>query len=429
MRHFNQLRTYIDRLMGKSLVRDTMWLLIGKGLGLVLQAVYFVIIARTLGVAKYGEFVSITALVAIVFPFVGLGTEILMLKNVAKNRSLFSTYWGNSLLVTLVTGVVLITLLVLLAPLLSHQSISPLAILIVGGSDLIFGSITSLAGRAFQAVDRLNISAQISIFVMLNKVFAAISLLTFFPDPNDLEWIYLYSVSSIVSALFAFILVQRFLGSPRLELARIKSELTEGLSFSISSSAYTIYSDIDKTLLAKLSTLEATGIYAAAYRLIDVAFIPVLSICGAAYADFFRKGKDGVGAALAFAKPLVSISAAYSLLAGIGLLLLAPFIPNILGDEYLPVVEALRWLAPIPLFRAMQHFGGDILSGAGFQSWRSGIETGIAVFNIAINLWLIPLYSWKGAAWSSLASDGLLMIILWSMVAFQYHKQKSQRSS
>ena len=426
MSRLQQLRIYIDLLKSKPLVRDTMWLIVGKGIGLVLQASYFVIIARTLGVEKYGEFVSITALVAIVFPFAGLGTEILMLKNVAKDRSLFSVYWGNSLFITVVTAVVLITLVVILSPLLLHHSISPSAILIVGVSDLIFSSITSLSSRVFQAVDRLNISAIISVFIMFNKVLAAISLFAFFPNPSDLEWIWLYSVSSIMSALVSVILVQRLVGSPAMELARIKSELTEGISFSISSSAYTIYSDIDKTMLAKLSTLKSTGIYAAAYRLIDVAFIPVISIAGAAYADFFRKGRDGVNAAVTFAKPLVIITATYSFFAGIGLLLIAPFIPTILGEEYFPVVEALRWLAPIPMFRAMQHFGGDILSGSGFQNWRSAMETSIAVFNIAINLWLIPLYSWRGAAWASLGSDGLLMLSLWLLVLLFYWQEKYQ---
>ncbi len=426
MRHLKQIQNYIDSFMQKPLVRGTVWLLIGRGMSLVLQAAYFVTIARTLGVAKYGEFVSITALMAIVSPFVGLGIEILLLKNVAKNRNLFAAYWGNSLFVTLVTGVGFILLLMLLAPSLLAHSISPLAILLVAVSDLIFGSITNIAGRSFQAVDRLNVSAQIGIFVMFTKVLAAIALLKYFPNPTGLEWVWLYSTSSILSALFAVILIQRWLGPPTLELGRIKSELGEGVSFSISNSAYTIYSDIDKTMLGKLSTLAATGIYAAAYRLIDVAFIPVISICGAAYADFFRKGKDGVGAALAFAKPLVAISAAYSLLAGLGLFLLSPVVPIILGDEYIPVVEALRWLSPIPLFRAMQHLGGDILSGSGFQSWRSGMETSIAGFNIALNWWLIPVYSWHGAAWASLISDGLLTICFWILVACFYWKQKSQ---
>jgi O-antigen/teichoic acid export membrane protein len=40
----------------------------------------------------------------------------------------------------------------------------------------------------------------------------------------------------------------------------------------------------------------------------------------------------------------------------------------------------------------------------------------VAVFNILINLWLIPAYSWRGAAWSSIASDALLACLMGSAV-------------
>jgi O-antigen/teichoic acid export membrane protein len=423
MRHLHQIQTYLDRHAKHPIVRGAMWLFVSKGLRLVLQSVYFVAIARTLGVEKYGEFVSIAALSSILAPFVGLGTDLLLLKNVAKDRSLFATSWGNSLLTILVTGVGAIGLLGLVAPLLLPHTILPLSIFLIATSDLIFGSIIGVAGHSFQAVDRLNISAQLSVFNMLMKVFAALALVHFFPHPQTIDWVYLYLASSIISATLALIVVQNLLGPPKLAVDRIKAEISEGVYFAISSSAYTIYNDIDKTMLAKLSTLSATGIYAAAYRLIDVAFIPVMSIAGAAYADFFRKGKEGIRATVAFARPLVAISSGYSVLAGIGLLFLSPIVPYILGDEYINVVPALRWLAPIPLFRSMQHFGGDILSGSGFQSLRSAIEVFIAVFNIAINLWLIPAYSWQGAAWASLASDGLLMLTIWTTVAIFYRKQ------
>jgi O-antigen/teichoic acid export membrane protein len=428
MKLFKYLRPKIDRLLQHRIVRDTLWLLVGKGMRLVLQAAYFVVIARTLGVANYGAFVGTTALVAIVSPFVGVGIETLLLKNVAKDRNLFGEYWGNSLWMVLVTGVGLMGLLAIVGP-IALPSISPLLIGLVAVSDLIFGSITNIAIRAFQAVDRLNISAQINIAVMFMKVLAAFSLMYFFANPDPIEWAWLYLGSSIIVACFAAILVHRLLGSPKLALARIMPELKEGFYFSISTSAYTVYNDIDKTMLARLSTLAATGIYAAAYRLIDVTFIPVMSIAGAAYADFFRKGKDGVAATLAFARPLVLVTSAYSVVAGIGLLLFAPIVPSILGSDYANVVEALRWLAPIPLFRGLQHFGGDILSGTGFQGLRSALEVIISIFNIGINLWLIPLYSWQGAAWSSLASDGLLMLMLWSMVAVLYRKQNSTLSN
>lgn len=420
-----KIKLYIRNLLTKPLVRGSLWLLLGKGMRLVLQAAYFVIITRVLGVENYGAFIGTTALVALVSPFVGIGMDMLLLKNVAIDKSLFKEYWGNALLMITVTGLIFISLLATVSPIFLPKSISPLLILIIAVSDLIFGSIQGLAEISFQSVDRLTVSAQISIFNMFAKVLAALSLITFFTQPNVIDWAYLYLASSASTALLCVLLVHRSIGGPKLALARIRPELAEGMYFSISSSAYTIYCDIDKTMLARLSTLQATGIYAAAYRLIDVAFIPVSSILSAAYVSFFRKGKDGIGAALKFSKPLLGISAGYGIAIGIGLFFLAPLVPIILGNEYANVSEALRWLAPIPLLRAIQHFAADILSGTGFQGLRSSIQMAIAVFNVAINFWLIPLYSWRGAAWSSLISDGLLMLILWSIV---YYLDKQQRA-
>ncbi len=36
--------------------------------------------------------------------------------------------------------------------------------------------------------------------------------------------------------------------------------------------------------------------------------------------------------------------------------------------------------------------------------------------NVGLNFWLIPAYSWTGAAVSTLVSDGLLAVCLWSVV-------------
>jgi O-antigen/teichoic acid export membrane protein len=73
----------------------------------------------------------------------------------------------------------------------------------------------------------------------------------------------------------------------------------------------------------------------------------------------------------------------------------------------------MRWLAPLPLLKGIQYFGANALTGGGHQGVRSGLQALVAIFNVLINLWLIPAYSWRGAAWSSLASDGLLTLLLW----------------
>jgi len=44
------------------------------------------------------------------------------------------------------------------------------------------------------------------------------------------------------------------------------------------------------------------------------------------------------------------------------------------------------------------------------------MQIGVAVFNVAINFWIIPAFSWRGAAWSSLASDGLLAVLMFACI-------------
>jgi O-antigen/teichoic acid export membrane protein len=385
-----------------------------------------VIIARILGTEQYGAFVGATAFVAILSPFASLGIGNLLVKNVSRNRALFREYWGNALFTIAWSGLALVILVLAIAPIVLPETIPYLLIFLVAVTDLFFYRVIDISGQAFQAVLWLSKTAQINLLPNLTRLLAALALINFFPKSGALEWSYLYLISTAVSALIGVLLVCNSLGTPKLALSKIKPEITEGFYFSIGLSAQTIYNDIDKTMLARLATLEATGIYAAAYRLIDVAFVPVRSLLAAAYAKFFQHGVNGIGGSIKLAKRLLPFAGIYGASAGIGLFLLAPIIPYLLGKEYSEAVNALRWLAPLPFLKAMHYFGADTLTGAGLQGLRSLVQAIVAVFNISLNLWLIPIYSWRGAAWSSLASDTFLMLGLWLLVAY-LSKQPFQR--
>jgi O-antigen/teichoic acid export membrane protein len=187
----------------------------------------------------------------------------------------------------------------------------------------------------------------------------------------------------------------------------------EGIYFSFSSSAQMAHNDLDKTMVARLATLEAAGIYAAAYRLIDVAFIPVRALLNAAYPGFFRTGAEGLQASLRYGRRLLTRIIFYPLFAFLALMVGAPLLQYVLGKEYAGVTQAVRWLALLPLLKTLHYFVADSLTGAGHQGLRTSIQAAVVVFNILINLWIIPLYGWRGAAWSSLASDALLFMGLW----------------
>jgi O-antigen/teichoic acid export membrane protein len=130
----------------------------------------------------------------------------------------------------------------------------------------------------------------------------------------------------------------------------------------------------------------------------------------AAYPNFFRVGAAGIPATLQYARPLIMRALGYAVLVALALLAGAGVVPLILGREYRLTSEALRWLAVLPLLKAVHSFFADALTGAGYQALRTAINVGVAIFNVCVNVWIIPAYSWRGAAWSSIASDALLVI-------------------
>jgi O-antigen/teichoic acid export membrane protein len=403
---------FIKPRMKSALARNTLWMSCGQGARLAIQAAYFTVIARSLGVGNYGAFVGVVALVGILYPFAAIGRGNILVRSVARDPLSFPRMWGATLATVLICGSIFLVLAASVSRFALPSSVPLRLVLLVGGSDIIGLNVITTAGQAFQALDQLRWTATINAFGSASRLIGALILCSICHAPTPLQWGYVYFVSTALVAIAACRLVSAKLGPPAWNLPHSWREIREGLYFSISLSAQTVYNDIDKTMLARLSTLTATGIYGASYRIIDVSFSPVSALLYAAYPNFFRKGACGVASTLSYARPLLLRSVGYASAITIAILLGAGLVPYILGPQYRQTAEALRWLAPLPIFKAIHYFLSDALSGAGFQNLRCAVQVGIALFNALINLWLVPRYSWRGAAWSSIASDALLAVAI-----------------
>jgi len=157
-----------------------------------------------------------------------------------------------------------------------------------------------------------------------------------------------------------------------------------------------------------------------AYRVIDVAAMPIRSIHAAAFPRFFRHGAEAGGLASTehFAKRLLRRTSVLGLAVAVCLFLGAPIIPLLVGKGFAPSVMALRWLCLIPFFRSFHLSAGDALAGAGRQSTRLVFQMVAAVGNLGMNLYLIPRFSWRGAALASLITDAGLGVMLWVVLSW-----------
>jgi O-antigen/teichoic acid export membrane protein len=393
--------------VSSKLARDTAIMSLGQASRLVLQALCFVAVARTLGSQQYGAFVAIVAIVGIASPFAGVGGSSVLLKYVSVDRELIGVYWGNGILLILASGSIFTLIVVTFGPRVIGSNLR-VAIICVAFSELILARTVDLASFAWAALGRMHKTALLNVYVSLSRLVCILLLSLVKARPNVQEWCIAVLFGSIACCLYSFWGVSRVAGIA-VDLGRLRQSLTEGAFFAAGGSAATFYNDIDKTMLARMSDMRSTGIYGAAYRLIDVSMAPIKAMTSSAYAEFFRQGVKGPKATSAYAYKLIKHAAPFGAIVFVGAIAGAPMVAWILGKDFRNSVEALRWLAILPLMRCGHYFLGDALSGAGLNATRTIIQIIVAVTNVGLNLYFIRHWSWRGAAWTSILCDGLLV--------------------
>jgi O-antigen/teichoic acid export membrane protein len=424
MDFFSRFSEQIAAFFQKSFVKDSAWMVLAKISTSALQVIYFIVLARCLEPEGFGYFVGVTAIFSIVFPFVGLGMEDVLVQNVSRDESKFSIYFGTAILaLALSVAVALVTIFPI--TLLLVPSAPAVFILLLFLADLVGLSLCKLAGNAFSAVHQLKKAAKYGMIYMICKIIA-ISILPFIPgEYRLLGWGGLYFLASTISAFILQFLVRREIGLPVFDLKFLNvSRLREGFFFSLSHSAVTINSQIDRTMLLTMVNPVVAGIYGAGVRFIDMGTLPILAVLGASYPRFFRYGGEtGLRGTVGFARKLLPFAICYGIAAAVGLILFSPLVPWLLGVEFAESAKVLIWLAPINLLVGLQFLAADSLTGAGYQRSRSFIQVTSAVLNIGLNLYLIPIYSWQGAIWATLASETFRLVVFAIILQINYRKE------
>lgn len=411
----------IQRIRTSSLARNAGWMLVGQGMNLILQAGYFVLLARLLGVKEYGVFAGALALVSIAAPYSGLGSGLLFVRYVSSNAERFAAYWGNILLSTVGTGSVITLFLFLVSPhLLDNDSAS--LILPVALADCICRQLIVSSSQVFQAFEKMRMTAILNLLISLFRLLA-IAVMASFPHHGTARvWAAFYLLSSALAAIVGVGIVIARMGGPRFSTRLFLSKLGEGFGFAFAGSTQSAYNDIDKAMLSHFGMNVANGIYTLAYRIIDVATVPIAALDAAALPRYFRQSSEGYVSVKTLSVRLAQRALLFGLMMAALMFAAAPLIPRIVGSDFSKSATALRWLCIIPAFRGLHQLTGSAITGLGFQRYRTTAQFSAAALNFGLNLWLIPQHGWVGAAWASIATDGVLAIANWSILQSVQHR-------
>ena len=403
----------------ESLRDGALWMISGQGVAMLAQALYFVLIGRTLGSQEYGAFVGVAALIASLSQCSTLGMEMILVRNLSRDRSSFARTWGHALLLSTAGFLLLLAVAMLFAHFLLRPRLR-LLVPFIALADGFLGKLVQLSARAFQGAGRLAWTARLTALTYLARAATAAFLWLYARDhgmhPTALAWAHIYWLATLAVALFALALATLRLGLPRLAPIH-RADLSQGLSFSLSSSSISVYNDIDKTFLVSLGQTSATGIYSAAYRVIDAASAPIYAVYAAAAPHFFREGARSVHHAAALARRTLTRTLPYTVAAAVVLFFAAPLLPLAFGPSFRESVAALRWLCLLPILRALHYAWGSAITGSASQWNRTATQFGAAALNVVLDFLLIPRWSWHGAAIASLLTDAALALASYLVLA------------
>jgi O-antigen/teichoic acid export membrane protein len=406
------------------LAKNAGWMFLGQGVSFGVQAIYFVLLARLLGADQYGIYVGAAAAVSLLSQYSTLGSNLVLIREVSRQTNRFPEYWGNVLMTTFSIG----TLAAIGFAACGQWLVGPASasiIALVAAGECTCARLAEAGGQAFQAFEQLGLTALLSSLTNIARLIAAISMMLFLHHATVRSWVIASLCVSVVSAATALVLVTMRLGWPRFSLRLLRERTLEGIGFSFAASTTSAYNDLDKAMLSRYGMLVANGIYSMAYRIVDMSCTPIRAVQAAAFPRFCQAGQNGTRAAIGLTRKLLGKTIPFGLLAAAVMFLIAPLVPSIAGESFAQSVTALRWLCLLPLFRSLHLGAGDTLTGAGYQRYRTGAQLAAASLNVGLNLWLIPAYSWHGAAWSSLITDGTLAASNWALLAWLMRREET----
>lgn len=260
----------------------------------------------------------------------------------------------------------------------------------------------------------LRFSALLRNMNMTGRLLAAAVLALGFADGLT-AWAWLFfAFSAVATVIMLLTTARRFGGSFRFERPTV-ADVREGAPLAAKFSTASLLDSVDRPVLVSFGFQAEAGVYQAGYAIAGLGHLPVTAVVRATTPDFFASGKDGLANTIRLARRLVGPTAAIGLLSAGVTWLVAEFIVSFLGEGFGEAATVVRWLAIVPMLKALQHFPANALTGADAPGLQVACLVAATAANLALNLALVPTYDLMGAIWATLVAEVLYAVLLWSV--------------
>jgi O-antigen/teichoic acid export membrane protein len=395
------------------IVKNTLVITAGDLLGTFLSFIFIASLARYLGTSSYGIYAFASAFVILFQVFFDLGLSTLVIREIARHRSETGFYFGNSLGIKLVISLAAIAAISIIVALLGYDLPTRIVVFLI--SIICALEMTgALVFSTFNAYEYREYEAGVKIFGKI--LYVTLGFLGIYLGLGLVQIVVLILVSTLTKFITGLLLLKLRVARPeiRWEFSRWRELVTLALPFALGGLFLDLYFNIDMTMLSLMKGDDAVAWYSVAYRFINLFMIVPASFTGSIWPYLSRlhtESRDRLPATYRMSiRYLLMLAVPITL----GMILLADLVILIFfGEQYSNSVLPLRILMVVIILVFLTYLSGSTL-GAINKPELTAVSLLACIFiNIGLNLYLIPLFSYIGAAAATVATE-LALYLLYS---------------
>ncbi len=396
-------------MIQKSLAQNTTFLTLALALQKALSFVYFIFVARIMGVDNTGKYAFALSFVTIFAMFLDFGLNQVLIRESARDSRISQQYLSNVLGLKVIGSVIIYLVIILMVNVLGYPSVTVQMVYIAG----IVMIIDSFANSFFSVLRGHHNLIYESVGVVVNQALVlGCGLTVLFLGWGLVPLIAVYLIGSLFNFSYSIISLKRKLKiGMRItyDWSIIKKILTLALPFGLAGIFIRLYSSMDVVLLSKLSSDTAVGLYSAAYKITFALQFVAVAFSASVYPTFCRlfvENKEQLG--FAFSRSLRYL-AIIAMPIAVGTITIADVIMGpLFGWQYQAAVPALQIMMSVLILIFWYFPIGAVLNATNRQSQNTLNLAVVAGSNIILNLILIPRLDYVGAAVSVVLSYILL---------------------
>jgi O-antigen/teichoic acid export membrane protein len=385
-----------------------------QAIGVPLQSLIslgtYAAITRYLGPSAFGDYTTATVYLLIPVAFADIGLTAIVVREMSSAPERANAILQASYSLRLIISATAMVLTVGTSVVLPFDARARVAILIMAG-----GAFLALVNLSVLPILQVQLRMRWSVFAnVLGRLATLGATLAVLAFGLGFKAVVTANVIGLGVILLVNLCAVRsgYSLRPSIDVAYWKRFLKASLVLGVGLAIAQIYFRIDTVLIALLRNAHEVGLYGAAYKFIEltqgialavfISMFPTLTSFAARrdprFTSLAQKGFDVVVAA-ALPLTLAMVFAA------------RPLLEATAGDRYGPAAGALRILAFYPLLAFTNGLLWRVLIAWHKERVLLIVGVTILALNVSLNLVFIPLYGYRVAAVTSIASEACSLVI------------------